>query len=178
MTDQRHGAGGPVKWPIGLVAAGASCAALAGTFLWKSAPVLLWNASPSSPVGLYWVRHSRTPAVGDTAIAWPPPSARRLAARRHYLPTGVPLVKNVAAVSGSRICAIGPALFVDGRRAAVRQPRDRAGRRLPWWSGCHTLGKGELFLLAPSVPEAFDGRYFGITRASEVIGEGELLWPR
>ena len=174
QSDERRLA----QWRIGLVAAGASCAALAGTFLWKPAPVLLWNASPSSPVGLYWVRHSRDPGNGDMAIAWPPPSARRNAARRHFLPAGVPLVKNVAAVAGSRVCAKGPAVSVNGRPAAVRRSRDRAGRRLPWWSGCRTLGKGELFLLAARVPEAFDGRYFGITRASEVIGEGRLLWPR
>lgn len=161
-----------------MIAAGGLCAALAGTLLWRPAPVLLWNASPSSPVGLYWVRHSLEPGIGDAAIAWPPPSARRLAARRQYLPAGVPLVKNVAAVSGSRVCAKGAAVFVNGRPAAVRRSRDRTGRGLPWWSGCRTLGKGELFLLAPRVPEAFDGRYFGITRASEVIGKGTLLWPR
>lgn len=178
MTDQRHERRRIVKWRIGSVAAAASCAALAGTLLWKPAPVLLWNASPSSPVGLYWVRPSREPGIGDTAIAWPPLSARRLAARRHYLPAGVPLVKSVAAVAGSRVCAVGQSVIVNGRPAAVRRSRDRAGRPLPWWSGCRTLGKGELFLLAPRVPEAFDGRYFGITRASEVIAEGKLLWPR
>lgn len=166
------------KRRIGFVAADALCTALAGTLLWKPAPVLLWNASPSSPLGLYWVRHDGGPAVGETAIAWPPPSARRLAARRHYLPKGVPLVKNVAAVLGARVCANGPTILVNGRRAAVRRSRDRAGRRLPWWSGCRTLGKGELLLLSPGVPEAFDGRYFGITRAREVIGKGMLLWRR
>jgi conjugative transfer signal peptidase TraF len=178
MTDRRDQRCRVGKCRIGLVAAGASCAALAGTFLWKPAPVLLWNASPSSPVGIYWVRHSRALGIGGTAIAWPPPAARRLAARRHYLPAGVPLVKNVAAVSGARICAAGAAVFVNGRQVAVRRSRDRAGHRLPWWSGCRTLGEGELFLLSPHVPEAFDGRYFGITRAREVIGEGKLLWAR
>jgi conjugative transfer signal peptidase TraF len=177
MTDWRWPLRGAVKC-FGFAAAGVSCAALGGTLLWKPAPVLLWNASPSSPVGLYWVRDSRPLRIGDTAIAWPPPPARRLAARRYYLPYGVPLVKNVAAVGGTRVCAIGAAVFVNGRAAAVRRSRDRAGRRLPWWSGCHILGNGELFLLSPRVPEAFDGRYFGITRASEVIGEGRLLWPR
>ena len=178
MTDLRPEVGGAFKWPVRFVAAGASCAALAGTLLWKPGPVLLWNASPSSPVGLYLVSASRRPGPGEIAIAWPPPSARGLAARRHYLPAGVPLVKNVAAVAGSTVCAIGPTVSVNGRPTAVRRSRDRAGRRLPWWSGCRTLGKGELFLLAARVPEAFDGRYFGITRASEVIGEGRLLWPR
>ena len=40
------------------------------------------------------------------------------------------------------------------------------------------LRTGEIFLLSPHVPDAYDGRYFGATRASEVIGSGTLLWPR
>lgn len=178
MTDPRDQRRRIPGGRLRLVAAACVCTALGGTLLWKPAPFLLWNGSPSSPVGLYWVRPPRAFAIGDTAIVWPPPQARRLAERRHYLPAGVPLVKNVAGVAGSQVCAKGSAVLVNGRRAALRRFADRAGRRLPWWSGCRTLGQGELFLLAPRVPEAFDGRYFGITRASEVIGEGEHLWPR
>jgi conjugative transfer signal peptidase TraF len=178
MTDQRHQVGGTGKRPIGLVAAAALCTALAATLLWKPAPVLHWNASPSSPLGLYWVRSAGALHAGDKVIAWPPRPARRLAARRHYLPAGVPLVKNVAAVSGARVCAAGPTILVNGQPTAIRRSRDRAGRPLPWWSGCRTLRRGELLLLSPGVREAFDGRYFGITRASEVIGEGDLLWHR
>ena len=178
MTDRRHQFGAACKWRIGWVATGALCTALAGTLVRKSAPVLLWNASPSSPVGLYRVRYSRTPGPGDTAIAWPPRAVRRLAARRHYLPAGVPLVKKVAAAAGARVCASGPTILVNGRPAALRRSHDRAGRPLPWWSGCRALGKGDLFLLSPGVSEAFDGRYFGITRPADVIGEGELLWKR
>ena len=178
MSDQGREPGGAGRWPIGFVAAGALCAALAATLLLKPGPLLLWNASASSPLGLYWIRSPDGLGVGDIAIAWPPLAARRLAARRHYLPDGVPLVKNVAAASGAFVCARGPIVFINGRRAAVRRSRDRAGRLLPWWSGCRTLGKGDLLLLAPEVPEAFDGRYFGITSASEVIGKGTLLWRR
>jgi type IV secretory pathway protease TraF len=35
-----------------------------------------------------------------------------------------------------------------------------------------------VFLLSPKVADAYDGRYFGLTRASEIIGTGKLLWPR
>ena len=178
MADRLDACRRADKWRSALVVGGASCAALTGTLLAPPAPVLLWNASPSSPVGLYWVRQGRTPALGGTAIAWPPPAARRLAAARDYLPADVPLVKNVAGVAGTRICAVGAAVFVNGRVSAVRRVRDGAGRPLPWWSGCHTLSRGELFLLSTGAPAAFDGRYFGITRAGELIGEGELLWPR
>lgn len=152
--------------------------ALAGTLIWRPVPILLWNASPSSPVGLYAVGSPAELKAGDTAIAWPPSAARRLAAERHYLPAGVPLVKRVAATSGARVCARGKTILVNGRPGAIRRLRDRAGRRLPWWTGCRRLRRGEIFLLSADVPEAFDGRYFGVTHPSEIIGAGRLLWRR
>ena len=109
-------------------------------------------------------------------IAWPPPKAREVAAIRNYLPSRVPLVKPVAAVSGAHVCAKRSTIFVNGRLAALRRARDPSGRPMPWWSGCERLGKGDLFLLSPHAG-AFDGRYFGVTRAGEVIGTARLLWP-
>lgn len=48
---------------------------------------------------------------------------------------------------------------------------------MPFWSGCKMLVGGELLLLSAHVPNAFDGRYFGVTEPDEVIGKGTLLWP-
>jgi conjugative transfer signal peptidase TraF len=151
--------------------------ALAGTLFWRPRPFLVWNASPSSPVGLYAVSPGNSPRAGETVIAWPPPAARRLAASRNYLPSGVPLVKFAAAVSGGCVCARLGRIFVNGRSAALRRTRDPSGRPMPWWSGCKRLEKGDLFLLS-SGANAFDGRYFGLTKASEVIGRARLLWRR
>lgn len=128
-------------------------------------------------MGLYVIKRGRTPLLEEMAIAWPPPRGRRLAAIRNYLPARVPLVKPVAAVSGSRICAIGRAILVDGRLAALRRAHDSSDRPMPWWSGCERLGKGDLLLLSPDA-DAFDGRYFGATRAKDVVGTAKLLWRR
>jgi conjugative transfer signal peptidase TraF len=149
---------------------------LLATMIWHPRQLLLWNASPSSPRGLYAVIRERSPRTGDTIIAWAPQAARRLADRRHYLPASVPLVKPVAAVAGDRVCATGAAIRVNGRTAANRRRSDPSGRRLPWWNGCRRLRPGEVLLLSPRSPLAFDGRYFGVTRASEIIGKGWLLW--
>jgi len=150
---------------------------LAGSIVQPPAPRLVWNASPSSPLGLYALSPSARPRPGDTVVAWAPPAARRLAAARGYVPVGVPLVKRVAAATGDRICARGNRILVNGRIAALRRARDPSGRPMPSWSGCLTLRRGELFLLSPHSPLAFDGRYFGVTRAAQLVGRARLLWP-
>jgi len=109
-------------------------------------------------------------------VAWAPGWARRLAAARGYLPATVPLVKPVAAAAGDRVCAKGSRILVNGHVAAVRRLHDMKGRPMPWWHGCRRLPRGELFLLSAGVGGAFDGRYFGVTRAGELIGRARLLW--
>jgi conjugative transfer signal peptidase TraF len=153
-----------------------TCAAVGASALWHPRPVLLWNASPSARTGLYRVSARATQRPGDTVVAWAPRWARKLAAARGYLPATVPLVKPVAAVAGDRVCAAGNRIFVNGRAAAVRRSHDPSGRTMPRWQGCRRLRQRELFLLSPGVAQAFDGRYFGVTRSEEVVGQARLLW--
>lgn len=154
-------------------------AAETGSLLSPPKPLLLWNASASMAPGLYVVRSPASLRAGDIVVAWAPPSARRLAAARGYRPYGVPLVKRAAGLAGDRVCATRQRIAVNGVAAAIRRARDPAGRPMPSWSGCARLRSDEVFLLSTgSSPYAFDGRYFGVTRASELIGKGRLLWAR
>lgn len=159
------------------LAIGLGIAFLATTIVFPPHPRFVWNASPSAPIGLYWVSAPNRIRAGDMVIAWPPEDARTLGARRHYIPANVPLVKRVAAASGDRVCALGRALFVNGLRIAERLERDGRGRPMPWWRGCVTLQGGALLLLMDS-PASFDGRYFGPTEAYDVVGTAHLLWAR
>ncbi len=153
----------------------AACA-LGATLLWPPRPLLVWNASPSSPVGLYRINAPAGVRVGHMVVAWPPPSARHLAAARHYLPLNVPLVKRLAAAGGDRVCAAGEAIFVNGRFEALRRSEDSMRRPLPWWTGCRVLREGELFLLVSGAADSFDGRYFGVTERRHLIGGAKLIW--
>ena len=150
---------------------------LVASALWRPPMLLVWNASASAPVGLYRLRVDAPVRRRDMVIAWTPEPVRSLAARRHYLPANVPLVKRVAAVAGDRVCAIGKIISINGRRVATRRRSDAAGRPMPWWSGCRDLRHGEYFLLMDN-PLSFDGRYFGITRRQELVGRAVLLWAR
>lgn len=174
LRTRAHAADWRQIGPVGVALA--ACACLCGPLLIHPSPRLLWNASASSPTGLYRVTPSAIIRRGDSVVAWAPEWARRLAAARGYLPVSVPLVKQVAAVAGDRLCASGTAIFINGRAAAMRRSRDPTGRPMPWWAGCHRLRPGELFLLNAKVPQAFDGRYFGVTSNRDVIGTARLLW--
>lgn len=141
-------------------------------------PLLVWNASASAPVGLYFIWPGGRPSQHDMVVARLASPWRDMAAQRHYLPENVPLVKRVAAVSGDLVCAAGNKVFVNGKLVAERLRRDPRARILPWWDGCHRLRDDELFLLMPGQKSSFDGRYFGVTRARDVLGTAWLLWRR
>lgn len=145
--------------------------------LFPPPPRLLWNASPSAPIGLYSVSPGTLADPGDMVIARVPQPWRNLAARRHYLPANVPLVKRVAAAAGDEICALGRQIFINGRWITHRRATDARGRPMLMWTGCIRLHGRQLFLLMDNAA-SFDGRYFGPTEGKDIIGKARLLWRR
>lgn len=160
---------------IAIIATGAAILLVSAAF--PPAPRLVWNASASAPIGLYSVAPGGLAEPGDMVIARVPVPFRRLAATRHYLPMNVPLVKRVAASAGDEVCALGEEIFVNGRWIAERRVTDGAGRVMPMWSGCVRLRGRQLFLLMDAAA-SFDGRYFGVTEGTDVVGKARLLWAR
>ncbi len=136
----------------------------------------VWNMTASVPTGLYAIRGKASLHVGERIAIDPPPEMHRLLATRGYLPTGVPLIKRIAAVSGQRVCRFGHGVTIDGDFAGVARARDRLGRPLPAWFGCRKLRSGELFVMNPAAPDSFDGRYFGPLRLDNVIGRATPVW--
>lgn len=136
----------------------------------------VWNATASVPTGLYAIRRKASLHVGERVAIEPPPELRRLLAERGYLPTGMPLIKRIAAVSGQHVCRFGHGVTIDGAFVGVARARDRLDRPLPAWFGCRTLRSGELFVMNPAAPDSFDGRYFGVLREADVIGRATPVW--
>ena len=160
---------------LALTMVGLGCVGFAT--LVRPAPLLLWNASASAPIGLYRVMSSGPIQRGDMVLLRTPDSVRDLAAERGYLPLVVPLVKRVAALADDTVCVIGDDLFINGEWVARRLAHDPLGRPLPRWQGCHRLGD-EVFPLMAEVPTSFDGRYFGPVPTSAVIGRLVPLWTK
>lgn len=160
----------------GFLLAGLVAAATLATLTVPVSRYVVWNATASVPTGLYALRGKASLHVGERVAIEPPPELRRLLAERHYLPTGVPLLKRIAAVRGQRVCRFEHAITIDGQDVGAARARDRLGRALPVWAGCHVLRTGELFVMNPAAPDSFDGRYFGALRMTDVIGRATPVW--
>ncbi|MGE3476036.1 MAG: S26 family signal peptidase [Rhodospirillaceae bacterium] len=158
---------------VGAMGLGLLCLALAST---PNRSVLVWNASASMPRGLYIAQPAGGAEVGDIVTAWLPEAARTLAAERRYLPTNVPVIKSVRAVAGTTVCASDAGVSIDGKLVATRRASDGIGRVLPAWSGCQTLADGQVFLLAETSSDSFDGRYFGPISVTQIIAKVRPLW--
>jgi conjugative transfer signal peptidase TraF len=151
-------------------------AALCATIIAAPRPLFVWNASASAPIGLYFVSSKSGLKRGDMAALWLPERHRQLAANRRYLPHNIPAIKRVVAVAGDSVCALGSRISVNGKWIADRHRIDGKGRPMPWWQNCKRLSRDELFLLNEEAANSFDGRYIGISKTSDVIGEASLIW--
>jgi len=139
-------------------------------------PRLIWNASASVPVGLYYGSPADRFEVGDLVAVTPPTALADFLAEREYLPRGVPLVKQVLALPGTGVCRKGATIFVGGKPYGRARERDRLGRSLPRWQGCRLLDNIEIFLMNPDALDSFDGRYFGSLPVSAIIARLTPIW--
>lgn len=163
--------------PLGYAATTAAAVSLLGVLSVVSfVPKLIWNASASTPIGLYAIEPDQSSAATDlVAFSAPEPLASFLA-EGGYVPRGVPLMKRVAALPGQRVCRTGLAITVDAVPMGEALDRDRRGNPLPVWQGCRVVAEGALFLMNWQVRDSLDGRYFGPLPASAVIGRAVPLY--
>jgi conjugative transfer signal peptidase TraF len=154
-------------------------ATLCGATLWQivrpSAPKILYNPSPSAPIGWYRLRPDQDFVRGDLVAAFAPEEAQKLAVERHYLPPNIPLIKTVWAVAGEEICHTKSVVQVTNRPALVVLARDSQGRPLPSRDGCYTLAEDEVFLVSTDVQTSFDSRYFGPVLVPDILGPVQYL---
>jgi len=142
----------------------------------QPAPVLVWNASGSAPIGLYRVQPAGVLVVTMLVLAVPPERLASSLARGGYLPRGVPLLKRILALPGQWVCWDKFIISVDGVNVGTARERDRRGRALPVWQGCRAIVNGEVFLMNWDEPTSLDSRYFGPISTSAIIGRAQPLW--
>jgi conjugative transfer signal peptidase TraF len=142
----------------------------------RPAPLFVWNASESAPIGLYRVQPAATLSVTNLVVAIAPEPLATFLSDSGYLPRGVPLIKRILALPGQSVCRTDLLISVDGVNIGAARERDRRGRVLPVWQGCRIIGEGEVFLMNWDEPASLDSRYFGSIPSSAIIGRAEPLW--
>ena len=96
---------------------------------------LIYNSSPSAPIGFYQITSADSLKRGAFALVPTPPGFRILAAQRHYIPINVPLIKRVIALSGDEICRLETKIIINNKVVAEALLKDSQGRPLPIWQG-------------------------------------------
>ena len=147
---------------------GALSPAIVASLLIRS-PAILWNFSPSEPIGLY-TRWSARPRLGSLiAFDAPAPARPYTDLTMRYL-RRTPILKAVAAEEGDWVCTSGHNLSINGKWMAPLVLRDRLGVELPQWNACRPLFPGEYFVFSNLIPNSFDSRYYGPIHSSEILG--------
>jgi conjugative transfer signal peptidase TraF len=160
----------------GVVTLGLLCVyALTSALASLAASQLVWNRTPSLPLGIYAKVPVGSPSRGELVALRVPASVRQLVHERRYLADGSLLIKPVAAVAGDWVCRGGYELFVNGRRFGTVLSADTEGRPLPSFGGCQVLGDGQVFLASPH-PRSFDSRTFGPVDVGALQGTVIPLW--
>jgi len=134
----------------------------------------VWNASKSLPKGLYRITES-LPSKGELVLVHLPEWVQFLADQRKYLPRNTPALKRIYGIRGDVVCRFGETVFINQKNVAIAKIRDNSNRKMPVWRGCKRLNSSELFLLTEHA-DSFDGRYFGIVKASSVTGIAKPMW--
>jgi conjugative transfer signal peptidase TraF len=159
-----------------LLIGAAAIAAIAYPAIVGLPKALIWNASPSLPLGLYRVRPVDCLEMYDLVLIDAPGPLEAFMEERGYLPPDTPLLKHVAGLPGQTVCRIDRAITVDGFPMGAALETDRLDRPMPAWEGCHRIGADEVFLMNRDVDDSLDGRYFGPIRSSSVLGSAVPLW--
>lgn len=135
--------------------------------------LVVYNPTDSVPRGWYWVNNIDSAAtlhVGSIVLARLPPHVAAFAGQRGYLPSNMPILKRIGAVSPQSVCVHEQRVHIDGAVMATARTHDSAHRPLQAWPQCRRLSDGELFLLSDTNPASFDSRYFGPIAASAMLG--------
>lgn len=155
-------------------------------FVAWSAPHIMYNYTPSMPMGFYWIWRPHGPIkAGDDVLACVPldtPAARE-GLRRHYLPIHrfgelrcpgdvYPVVKPVAATAGDTVTLSLADVAVDHHvlpdTAIIKKdPQGRKVWHMPF--GAYKVPPDTFWLISGFNPLSFDSRYWGPVPRTDIL---------
>jgi conjugative transfer signal peptidase TraF len=135
------------------------------------------NLSPSLPYGLYKRSAPVNLKRGDIIIFIPPDHLKTFIYKRHWLPDGWPLMKQIGAMPGDTYCINKDQQFlINGKFVGPVYKVDNQGLPLPKIEGCRTVETGTILPVATHVLNSFDGRYIGTIPLNIIKGKAVPLY--
>lgn len=135
------------------------------------------NLSPSLPYGLYKISAPINLKKGDIIIFAPPDHLKSYIYKRHWLPDGWPLMKQIGAMAGDNYCINKDQQFlINGRYVGPVFKYDSQGLPLPKIIGCHTVEPQTILPVATNILNSFDGRYFGTIPLNIISGKAVPIY--
>jgi type IV secretory pathway protease TraF len=161
--------------PTAMIAINAAVVVLRSAMHSKKAPLFVWNASESVPIGLYRMQAPNNLIVTSLVVAMPPEALASFLAESGYLPRGVPLIKRHPRTPRLvRVPRRAPYRCRWNRHGRGARERDNRGGALPVWQGCRVIGDAEVFLMNWDEPASLDaelqhaaGRLFRFQRYAD-----------
>jgi len=139
-------------------------------------PKLLYNPSPSAPVGWYKVETRNGYELGDMVAVQLPDWAEELAVKRGYLAPDTPVIKTIVGGPGDEYCVHESRLEVGNDQSFYIHHADSQMREMPVLPvGCRRLDVGKYLIASVSYDRSFDSRYFGPVDVSGIIGAVHLM---
>lgn len=120
--------------------------------------LLLYNHSPSMPVGLY-ARIDAPVARGLIVTVRARDVAPKVARERRFAGEGHRFIKRIVAAEGDFVCRAGDRLLVNAHPVALIRSAALPSGATPW-AGCRRLSTDEVLLIGDT-SDSFDGRYWG-----------------
>jgi conjugative transfer signal peptidase TraF len=136
---------------------------------------LLYNPSPSAPLGWYWrTAPPQTLQPGLLVLIAPPEAVHQEVALIDPTVAGYPWIKPIAALPGDRVCLEPDAVTING---IMRGPRPLLSRypRLPRRLGC-TVVPPDGYVALSQYARAFDSRYVGVLERTTILGRVHPVW--
>jgi conjugative transfer signal peptidase TraF len=148
------------------------------SFFYLFCKVFLFNISPSMPIGLYWLSHTKSESLkrGDVvAVCLKGPFLKMGLERNYIFKSGhcsdsAPLIKTVFAIPGDSVVLSKDGMSVNGKNYPLKTfDRDSQQRVLPYIPRGNYLKTSAFWLIGTNDSKSWDSRYWGEVNASQIL---------
>lgn len=130
---------------------------------------ITYNTTTSMPRGFYLIVPIKKISRYDIVEFVPPLTGLTFLRNQRLVPQSGLLLKYVFAVPGDNVCVRNDAIWVNDRKVG-KVYHVAEGKLLPQAKICGKLKEDQYLLLSNKRSRSFDGRYFGIVVARNILG--------